>query len=124
MLKALVAPCVLAFLVLGGNLAIASNLGFLRDSPLSKMTPEDLKLMRATLHDALDHGAIGEPKRWENPKTGASGVVTALKSYERDGAACRIVEIFNEAQGFSGRTRYDFCKQPDGSWAAPAPTKH
>lgn len=110
-----------ALLALAPGLTLASNVQFLRDSPISKMTPEDLTLMRATIHETLDQGTDGASKRWENPKTGASGIVTPLKRYERDGAPCRLVEIFNEAQGFSGRTRYDFCKQPDGSWKMPAP---
>lgn len=109
-------------LALGTGSGMASNVQFLRDSPLSKMTTEDLTLMRATIRESLDQGVDGTSKRWENPKTGASGVVTPLKSFQRDGAPCRLVEIFNEAQGFSGRTRYDFCKQPDGTWKMPAPT--
>jgi|GEM_PF-824131 surface antigen len=106
---------------LGTGTALASNVTFMRNSPLAKMTAEDLDLMRTTLRETLDRAADDAPKRWENPKTGASGVVTPLKSYQRDGMACRVVEIFNEAQGFSGRTRHDFCKQPDGTWKAPAP---
>jgi surface antigen len=111
-----------ALLALATGLAMASNVQFLRDSPISKMTPEDLTLMRATIRESLDKTADGTATRWENPKTGASGIVTPLKSFQLDGAPCRLVEIFNEAQGFSGRTRYDFCKQPDGTWKMPAPT--
>jgi len=96
--------------------AVASNVTFMRNSPLSQMTPEDLALFRATVREVLEKGTDGTARRWDNPNTGASGVVTPLKSYERDGRPCRNVEIFNEAKGFSGRTRYDFCKQPDGTW--------
>ena len=114
---------IVMLLAMSTGAALASNVTFMRNSPLAKMTSEDLTLMRTAMREALNKGADGTSKRWDNPATGASGVVTPLKSYQREGAACRTVEIFNEAQGFSGRTRHDFCKQADGSWTAPAPAK-
>ena len=122
-MRTLIALLSIALLALGAGATLASNVTFMRNSPLSKMTSDDLALMRTTMRESLDKGADGTSQRWENPATGASGVVTPLKSYQREGVACRTVEIFNEAQGFSGRTRHDFCKQPDGAWAAPAPKK-
>jgi surface antigen len=101
--------------------ALASNVGFMRNSPIANMTKEDLEQMRAATQTALEQTADGGSYRWENSKTGASGVLTPLKTFERDGRTCRNLEIFNSARGFTGRTHYDFCKQPDGSWQSPAP---
>jgi len=100
---------------------IAGNVQFLKDSAISKMNEEDLGLLRSSARNALDYTADGESRRWENAGTGSTGVLTPLATYDRDGSLCRKLEIYNDVRGVTGRSVFDFCRQPDGSWKVPAP---
>jgi surface antigen len=101
--------------------ALASNVQFLRDTPISKMTKEDLELFRTNMHEALEHDADGATRRWENPKTGTSGTLTPVSTFVQDGAKCRRLEIVNSVQGLTGRSTFNMCKQIDGAWVNVAP---
>lgn len=101
--------------------ALASNIGFMKDAPLSKMKAEDVELLKGAIRQALADDADGEPQRWSNAKGAASGVVTPVNRFERDGMPCRRVEIANEAGGFSGRSTWDFCQGTDGVWRMHTP---
>lgn len=96
--------------------AFAGNVRWMKDTALSKMTAEDMEVLRNAARNALDYGADGEPRRWENAETGAEGVLTPQASFERDGAFCRRLELFNYVKGVSGRSVYVFCRQKDGTW--------
>jgi surface antigen len=100
--------------------AQAGNLMFLKDSAISKMSDADVDLMNDTATQALDNAADGEARRWANAETGAKGVLTPLATFDADGGVCRKLEIFNEVKGTVGRSVFDFCRQPDGSWKIPA----
>jgi surface antigen len=109
----------LALLLLGLSArATASNLQFLRDAPISKMTKEDSALFQAAMREALEHDADGVTRRWENPKTGASGTLTPVSTSMHDGVKCRKIEIINNVQGQSGRSAFDMCRQPNGEWVS------
>lgn len=112
----------LSLLLLFGALssASASNLGWLQDSAISKMTTEDVEIQGAAVQGALDDAADGESRRWENPETGANGVVTPVASFEQDGMSCRRVEVRGQGQRASSSGSYVFCRQADGTWLAPA----
>jgi surface antigen len=101
--------------------ALSSNLQFLRDTPISKMTPEDRDLFQKNMREALEQSADGVARRWENPKTGASGVLTPTSTVEQHGTKCRRLEIVNNVQGLTGRSTFNMCRQADGSWASSTP---
>ena len=94
----------------------AMNWGFLEDAPAGHFTDGDWSLMGKTTQEALDQAADGDTRGWNNTKTGAFGTIQPLNTYDRDGVTCRLTEIFNSAKGAIGTSRFDFCKQPDGSW--------
>ena len=96
--------------------AAAVNWGFLEDAPVARFTDGDWALLEETSQKALDEAADGDTHGWNNPESGAFGTIQPLDSYERDGSRCRRTEIFNSAKGAFGTSRFDFCKQPDGSW--------
>jgi len=98
----------------------AGNVTFAKNSAIAKMTDQDLEIMRAAARNALDYIADGQPRRWENSETGATGVVTPLDAFEHEGMNCRRLEMFNEVQGVTGRSVFVFCRQPDGTWRVPA----
>lgn len=101
--------------------AFAGNFSFLNDSPLAKMNDEDLQIMQAATQDALDSRADGQPLHWENSQTGASGVLTPLDTFTKEGTDCRRLEMRNEFKGTTGtNSTFVFCRQPDGSWKSPA----
>ncbi len=91
-----------------------SNLGFLRDTPLSKFKKVDTDLMLKTLNTALDSGADGVPVTWENPAASNSGTITPSK--DPDGRTnCRSASV--ESRHLTLYTKHDlvFCKK-DGKW--------
>ncbi len=96
--------------------AAAVNWDFLEYSPASYFTEKDWDRMTETGQEALDQAPDGDPRGWNNPETGAFGTIQPLNSYEAGGSNCRRTEIFNSAKGTSGTSRFDFCKQEDGSW--------
>ena len=101
-------------IALGAATATAQNLGFLRDSPVSRMNSEDTAMLVRNYQQALDSLPDGYTNAWTNPKTGASGTATPLKSTKEKGTACRLLEITNQAGGQSGRSEWTFCKTKDG----------
>jgi surface antigen len=106
--------------------ALASNVWFARDMPMSQMTEADRAVLSAAADEVLETGADGATQRWENPETGAGGLLTPQSIAERDGMRCRRLQIANEVKGSTARSEFDFCRQADGSWkvvsspAAPA----
>jgi hypothetical protein len=96
--------------------AMASNLGFLKDAPYTHFTDEDHKIFNQTLDDTLNSGVEGEIRKWSNSNTNASGEMKPLKSFERNGLACRTLWISNKAKGRSATSKLNFCKQANGKW--------
>ena len=96
--------------------AAAVNWNFLEYGPASRFTAEDWALLRQHGRAALEEAGDGEVREWHNPASGAGGTITPLNTFERDGSTCRRTEISNQAEDASGMTRFDFCKQADGTW--------
>jgi surface antigen len=96
--------------------AVAVNWNFLQYGPAGQFTAEDWELLRQSGREALDKAADGDTRGWNNPATGAFGTIQPLNTYERDGAGCRRTEVYNHSRDSSGTSRFDFCKQSDGSW--------
>ena len=96
--------------------AMAFNTYSMRDMPISYMTAEDRQIFMAAVNDTLDRNRDGEGARWENPKTGAHGDLTARVSFERAGNRCRDLEVANSARGHDNRVVVTMCKQSDGEW--------
>lgn len=104
----------------------AMNWSFLKHAPVSHFTERDWDLMREAGREALASAPDGQTVGWRNPDSGAFGTVQPLSSYEAQGMACRRTEVYNNAGGASGTSRFDFCQQEDGTWrvapqAKPAP---
>lgn len=95
----------------------------LEDSPISRFSDEDLALFQAAQSEALEERPDGSAVSWENPDTGASGSLIPLKTDRIGERRCRLLRIINHAGGFSGDSRFWFCKQPDGSWKITSPEK-
>lgn len=96
--------------------AHAFNTQFMNNTPLSKMTSEDVTLFRAAVYAVLDEGADGSTRPWSNPKTRAGGEITAVRTFEERGESCRELEIANSAGGLSNRSVSTLCRVPGGNW--------
>jgi surface antigen len=94
----------------------AQNMGFLRDSPIQRMTAKDQKLMMQNSTEALNRNADGETSGWSNSKTGASGTATPLRTFTQKGMKCREVRYTNHAGGFNGDTTFNLCRVASGEW--------
>jgi surface antigen len=119
-IRSIVPGLALLAIVCGAAPALAGNVTFMKNTAISKMTDADLELLRSTARNLLDYTVDGEPRRWHNPETGATGVLTVLSTAEQEGSLCRQLEMFNEVQGLSGRSMFTFCRQADGSCKIPA----
>jgi surface antigen len=121
-LKEVDMPVLTYRLALGASLvpicgyALAANIGFLHNAPISRMNGEDLELFHATVTEVLEKGANGAEVRWQNAKTGAGGTVTPLNSYQGQAGPCRDVEIENAAGGLRSRNKFSLCKTAAGEW--------
>lgn len=118
----------IALLILVGSLgsvtAMAGNLGFLKDSPVSYFSEEDTAQMMNAATDALNDSAPRPKREWKNPTTGNSGQLEVLRSFKlADGTACRTLQVSNQAKGIESRATYPLCKAADGTWIIRAGAK-
>ncbi|HSV59895.1 MAG TPA: RT0821/Lpp0805 family surface protein [Variovorax sp.] len=98
--------------------AQATDLLFLKNSPASKFTAADFKLLRANLEKALAGPPDGPALEWKNDQTGASGSVTPVGVDE--GAApkkCRKLRVANAYKLMKDEGVYIFCMGNTGKWA-------
>jgi surface antigen len=98
--------------------AYGQNFHFLNNSPVRFFSEQDWEIFKRTGREVLEDVPEGETRDWENPESGHSGSIKALRSYQdAGGQTCRRVEIVNRAKGQIGRSRQTLCKQADGHWA-------
>jgi surface antigen len=116
--------CVVLFaLAVASASVFASNVQFMRDAPIAKMTKEDLALFQTNMREALEQDADGTTRRWKNPDSGASGTLTPVSTFEQNGVKCRRLEIVNTVQGLTARSTFNMCRQADGTWVSSAPKR-
>ena len=62
--------------------------------------------------------ADGAATRWSNPKTGDSGTVTVLQSFEQNGMACRRVRYDIQLGSSPGPNPYtlNWCRTASREW--------
>jgi surface antigen len=99
----------------------AAALVYLDDGVMSQMTDADVDLFYKYTREALDNTKDDSPTRWENPETGAHGIITPLKTYNAYDTTCRFVRFENFAGDISNTNHFSLCKISDGSWKV-APT--
>jgi len=105
--------------------AEALNLRWLNYSPVRYYNDEDWSIYSATVQEALNAEPDGKSREWKNPKTGANGKVTPLKTYNTPKRTCRKVSLFNSIRGLTGQSVYFFCKPAsgEGEWVLTEPNK-
>ena len=107
-----------AALALGCSIAALGqvNFGFLNNSSLANLTSEDAVMLRDALQSALRSDQSGSVFDWNNPASGARGLVRMRQAYQVQDAQCRVVEIVTTARYRTFRDTYNLCQDPNGSW--------
>jgi len=106
---------VFALLLVAGPVH-AFNLGFLGDSVMQRITAQDAQLISGALGAALVAPEEGNVRDWSNPESGASGMVTLRRIFQREGRACRSLHIRTTAQAVTSQGVYHLCQEPSGAW--------
>ena len=96
--------------------AMAANMSFLDNTPISRFNDQDNKMLQAAFRKAMDEGDNGATVEWKNEKTTSGGTITPLESFERQGAQCRKARVTTEHKLLKGEGQYNFCKNPKGTW--------
>jgi len=110
--------------VTSSGIVSGSNLGFLKDAPITRFTGPDLEMFQSNLTAALEQNADGSTRRWENPKTGSAGQIAVISSFAQDSKRCRRTRISNRARGYAeAQTDAVFCKEADGRWVMSQPKR-
>lgn len=87
-----------------------------------ELSREDRRMVGETTDDALKNNQAGEPARWANPDTGASGSVTPGPPYvgghgAASGRACREIDVVVTPEGKSTKqAKRTACRKPNGDW--------
>jgi hypothetical protein len=101
--------------------AVASNLNFLNDTPMSYITKRDIESIKIALTGVLNKTKDGETSRWTNEGTGNSVKIDAAmtpESTSQDGArTCRQVSVVLSAKGQSMLLHPKFCGTGKTDWA-------
>ncbi len=92
------------------------NLQWLKYSPVRYFTEQDWEMAKKAADEVLNHRSIGEALSWKNPDTGNSGDSMVTGTSEKDGKACKTLQITSRARNHEGKSNYLFCKQSDGTW--------
>ncbi|HTS84312.1 MAG TPA: RT0821/Lpp0805 family surface protein [Usitatibacter sp.] len=94
--------------------ASAINEMFAKDAPVSRMTAEDFRIAGEAMRKALDEGRDGQTYEWKNPATNASGTITPLARFEKNGMQCRGAAFASDVKGAKGRSQWNLCKSAQG----------
>ena len=97
--------------------AQAGNFSFLHHSPISYFTQADLDLLTTATRTTLDATDPNAEQAWDNPHTGASGLVQAKGQFTtRDGTLCKRLRVISHARKLEGEATYIVCKDSARGW--------
>jgi surface antigen len=88
-----------------------------RGSSRTPLNADDIAALTDATNRLLDSPQliVGAIETWSNPKSGASGTVTAGNTAQRKGMACRIVRYQTTVSGSSERSAtLTWCKTANG----------
>jgi surface antigen len=106
----------LAALLLPFTAAAAIDVRYLKETPIGKFSKEDLATMQATVTKALNEAPDGTLVEWSNPKTGSSGTVKPLDTFQQKGLKCRRTEVTNRYKTLLGGATLVACEVKKGEW--------
>lgn len=107
------------FLVIFSLPTLSANFAFLYDTPAQYFDAQDWKMLETTADYALNKLPNGNIAKWQNPKTGNSGLLEPLNTTQRYGTICRALQITNYAKHRKDQYVFMFCKFKTG-WKIPS----
>ncbi|MGF6674173.1 RT0821/Lpp0805 family surface protein [Paraburkholderia tuberum] len=109
-----------AALLAGPVLCHASNLNFLKDTPITYMRDADRKALNNAAQKALDTKKDGESLEWSNAGTGnpvsITGTVTPRDTTKDGDRTCRTATLVAVAKGQTQSWTPVACKTGNGPW--------
>lgn len=100
--------------------SFANNLSFLKDTPITYMTPADKAALNRAAQKALDTKQDGESLDWNNSGTGSSveitGTVTPRTTAKNGDTVCRSVTLIALAKGQKQEWTPTACRKGNGDW--------
>jgi surface antigen len=85
-----------------------------------ELSPEDIEMLRdAAQRLYIDESvAVGTVETWSNPKSGNTGSVQLIGTFEHKGLPCRRLQHDIKVKDVANPFRYIFdrCKVPSGEW--------
>ena len=104
----------------GATFSHATNLNFLKDTPVSYMKDADRKALNDAAQVALETKKDGESLQWSNAGTGNSvsikGTVTPHATTKEGDKTCRTATLVAIAKGQTQSWTPTVCKQGNGPW--------
>lgn len=109
-----------AALLAAANASFANNLSFLRNTPITYMTPADKAALNRAAQKALDTKQDGESLDWNNNGTGNSvritGTVTPRTTATNGDEVCRSITLVAIAKGQTQQWTPTACKKSGSDW--------
>lgn len=106
-----------AVLALAPPGASAINLHFLNYDPVTQMKESDWELESEVFLKTVEEASDGTSLEWENPETGNSGTITALKRFQGpQGEPCRRIRETFKSKSYDSQYTLSVCKNADGEW--------
>lgn len=99
--------------LLSNSTACEAQHGRYLGDALARVPSEDRVMMERARRQVLEQNMVGKSIPWSNPKSGNSGVVTLVRTFNRNGTHCGEVEYVTRANQ-SGRFSIDFCQTAEG----------
>jgi surface antigen len=107
-------------LLAAANASFANNLSFLKDTPITYMTPSDKAALNRAAQKALDTKQDGESLDWNNNGSGnnvkITGTVTPLTTAKNGDEVCRSITLVAIAKGQEQKWTPTACKKGGGDW--------
>lgn len=100
--------------------AAASNWSVFGDTPMTRMSKEDLAAYKKAVIDAAAKGTNGETVAWTGKEPNVSSKITPLRDFTDKGLRCRELRIETEAKELYARGNYTLCKNK-GEWGFKSP---
>jgi hypothetical protein len=118
-MKAILHVVIAVFLAGMVTSAASSNFSFLNNSPMSKLSADDWKIISGMSDQVLNTYPNNTKAAWKNTDSGHSGYIEALNRTHEKGLECRDVKFVSHTSYGESSDKFKFCKYPNVGWKIP-----
>ena len=94
----------------------------LKGTNFAAFTDADMKLFLNTAETTVRSQPDGVEVRWNSEKSGSSGTMHVVRTYQRDGHTCRQLGGETVVKANTEPFALTYCKDPAGRWRLASPT--